>query len=56
MTTQAEWTEKAMRQGEALVLLETANDYVNLLHEGKTDWRRYYEVVSELAQQQPDSE
>lgn len=56
MTTQQEWTEKAMKQGDMLVLLETANDYVELLREGRTDWHKYYEVVSELVQpKQSDS-
>lgn len=50
MTTQQEWTELAQSKGDMLVLLATADKYVEKLRAGQWDWHKYYEVVNELVQ------
>lgn len=47
MPTQQEWTEKAREQGEKLVLLETTQNYIQLLRDDQVTWRDYYRDVRE---------
>jgi len=52
MTNQQEWTHLAQDKELKIKMLETTDDYVDQLEDGRMTWRNYYFDVSEQVFQQ----
>ena len=53
MSNQQEWTHLSWDKDLKIRMLETTDDYVDQLEDGRMTWRNYYFDVKEQVFQQP---